>query len=194
MNLLDSIKLAFNLTIRDKKNKYYIIFLSLFTLLIISSLAMTSYIKDFINKSINNNVGFRTIVVPPNYNYDDYGLSILKNNEHILEIYDVTYSGIGLESDFKNQNLNGQISLIYGSKNTLPHVIKGKTFKDGETGVAICPANFYPDDTINDLKVNPKYFVSLDNYYNKEFVVKYFSKKYEGSTLKLWDYMIILKH
>ena len=53
--------------IRNKKNIFYILVLSLVTFLIMASLAISSYLQDFVNKSINCNIGFRTINVNPNY-------------------------------------------------------------------------------------------------------------------------------
>lgn len=180
MKTLSLMKYTIIKIIRNKKNIFFIGILSLCSLLIITSLSISSYINDFIDKSINANVGFRTINVNPNYAYEDLGLEVLENNEHILENYSSKYSGTTLESSFKNDNLNGQIGLLYGSKYTQPTVIKGTSINDDDTGVAICPANFYPDDNINDLTIISSQIITSKYLYNQEFTVTYNSFKYNG--------------
>lgn len=178
------LKYSYIKMIRNRKNIYYILTLVFATILIISSIAVSSYIDDFISKSINNNVGFRTLNVLPNYDYDDYGIKILENNEHILESFNSIYSGITLESSFKNESLNGNITILYGSENNEPDVIMGRKIMNDDTGVAICPKNFYPDDEIDDLKINENLIIKDNELLNKKFILTYESSTYSNGFFK----------
>lgn len=185
MKKSDIYDVAINKIIRNKQNVYYIPILILALLLLIVSLMISKNINLFIDKSQNNNVGFRTLNIPPNYNEKDYGYELLKHTDNIVEIYSSKYSGTTLESNLKNKKVNGKIGLFYGSKNTLPKVEIGTNLDEDSDGYAICPIQFFPDDRINDLKIDPKYILSPSESLNKEFEVYYNSYTLSGNSINI---------
>ena len=69
------------------------------------------------------------------------------------------------------------MGLIYGSINSLPRVIKGRTFKENERNVAICPIKFYPStveaDNLGIPKINKSYMIDGQTILGTTFTVTY---------------------
>ena len=79
MKLKDTIKLNLIHIFRNSKNKYYILASVILCTLLLFILSFKTNMYNYINNTIIENVGFRTILIGPNYNYDDYGLNTIKN-------------------------------------------------------------------------------------------------------------------
>lgn len=182
MKLSDAIKYSYIKIIRDKKNIYFVLLMSCCSFLLIISIAFMIIMQNKINYDIKNDIGYRTIYVFPNdkemqnhyndKNYD-YGYDKIMMLDHINEILPSEYRGYSITSEtFKSDKYNGAISLIYGSKSFLPEVVYGRTINPDETGVAICPINFYPSITNNLVSIKKEDYLDGKNYLNSEFTIQ----------------------
>lgn len=135
-----------------------------------------------IDYEIENDIGFRSLFVYANgeeldkhYNDKDYdyGFDKILKIDHVVEMYDSEYSGYSVVTqDFKDKTHDGYLLLAYGSNNTLPKVIEGKKFKEDDTGVAICPINFYPSLIGESLSIKEEDYIDGRDYINKIFKIK----------------------
>ncbi len=180
MNKGDCLKYSLIKVFRNRKNLYLAIIFSICTIM---TLIVTTYKNIKINtldNLIKSDLGFRTIVVSanaeeyikhsddPNY---DYGFNKILENKHVLDIYNMNYYSYAIKSPtFESENYNGLIELIYGSKITLPKVLVGKTISEEDTGVAICPLNFYP--SIDYETKNYNKFIDGNQILNSTFEVE----------------------
>ena len=79
-----------------------------------------------------------------------------------------------VETDLANENIDGVIEFLYGSEQALPNIVAGRTFKENEENVAICPMKFYPDGKTL-LKMNDKYLIDGNDLLDKELTINYYS-------------------
>lgn len=180
MKLNDLLKFSFKKTIRERSNKILLILFTLFTLLIMISTMFEKNFTNYIENTITNNIGFRSILVSLDFSAQDYGLSKLEKTEHIISIYNSKYSYASVESSFANEQLDGSLVLNYGDKEILPANIVGETISAKDTGVAVCPINFYPSSEAYNLFIDDKNIISGYDLLNKEFSVKYYSYIFDG--------------
>ena len=182
MKLKDSINYAFTKAIRNKKNIYFIIILMICAVLLLGSLYYKTIFIKLNQKYNDNNVLYRNILISPNQDelydhyYDknyDYGYNKVLEINHVQEIYNLKYNAFEIKSPtFKNNNYSGVIELLYGSEYSLPKKIIGKSFKSTDTGVAICPKNFYPSQLSN-INFNSKnIFLQHKDLINKTFEIE----------------------
>ena len=166
---------------RHKENIYFILIMAIFTIILLTALNVYYNINSFIDKSINSNIGFRTISVSPKFDYDDLGQDELSKINHVIEVYSSFYDSAVIESDLTINGLDGKVELLYGTNNTIPDIVYGTTItKKGET---VCPINFYPDSSIYSSKINESKILPNEKYLNKTFNVKYYSYEFIGNRL-----------
>ena len=166
---------------RHKENIYFILIMAIFTIILLTALNVYYNINSFIDKSINSNIGFRTISVSPKFDYDDLGQDELSKINHVIEVYSSFYDSAVIESDLTINELDGKVELLYGTNNTIPDIVYGTTItKKGET---VCPINFYPDSSIYSSKINESKILPNEKYLNKTFNVKYYSYEFIGNRL-----------
>ena len=166
---------------RHKENIYFILIMVIFTIILLTALNVYYNINSFIAKSINSNIGFRTISVSPKFDYDDLGQDELSKINHVIEVYSSFYDSAVIESDLTINGLDGKVELLYGNNNTIPDIVYGTTItKKGET---VCPINFYPDSSVYSSKINESKILPNEKYLNKTFNVKYYSYEFIGNRL-----------
>ena len=166
---------------RHKENIYFILIMAIFTIILLTALNVYYNINSFIDKSINSNIGFRTISVSPKFDYDDLGQDELSKINHVIEVYSSFYDSAVIESDLTINELDGKVELLYGTNNTIPDIVYGTTItKKGET---VCPINFYPDSSVYSSKINESKILPNEKYLNKTFNVKYYSYEFIGNRL-----------
>lgn len=163
-------------------------------------LGITFFIYNFRNlyiDTIQKNISFRTLSVSPKVDFEyfeenkeslrwneylenayDKAINELLKINHVQEVYNQEYRNIfPEESSFKNDYLDGRMGLLYGSINSLPRVIKGRTFKENERNVAICPIKFYPStveaDNLGIPKINKSYMIDGQTILGTTFTVTY---------------------
>lgn len=181
MTIIEMIRFSLLRIKRYKENIYFILIMAIFTIILLTALNVYYNINSFIDKSINSNIGFRTISVSPKFDYDDLGQDELSKINHVIEVYSSFYDSAVIESDLTINGLDGKVELLYGTNNTIPDIVYGTTItKKGET---VCPINFYPDSSVYSSKINESKILSNEKYLNKTFNVKYYSYEFIGNRL-----------
>ena len=181
MTIIEMIRFSLLRIKRHKENIYFILIMAIFTIILLTALNVYHNINSFIDKSINSNIGFRTISVSPKFDYNDLGQDELSKINHVIEVYSSFYDSAVIESDLTINGLDGKVELLYGTNNTIPDIVYGTTItKKGET---VCPINFYPDSSVYSSKINESKILPNEKYLNKTFNVKYYSYEFIGNRL-----------
>ena len=181
MTIIEMIRFSLLRIKRHKENIYFILIIAIFTIILLTALNVYHNINSFIDKSINSNIGFRTISVSPKFDYDDLGQDELSKINHVIEVYSSFYDSAVIESDLTINGLDGKVELLYGTNNTIPDIVYGTTItKKGET---VCPINFYPDSSVYSSKINESKILPNEKYLNKTFNVKYYSYEFISNRL-----------
>jgi hypothetical protein len=181
MTIIEMIRFSLLRIKHHKENIYFILIMAIFTIILLTALNVYYNINSFIDKSINSNIGFRTISVSPKFDYDDLGQDELSKINHVIEVYSSFYDSAVIESDLTINGLDGKVELLYGTNNTIPDIVYGTTItKKGET---VCPINFYPDSSVYSSKINESKILPNEKYLNKTFNVKYYSYEFIGNRL-----------
>lgn len=181
MTIIEMIRFSLLRIKRHKENIYFILIMAIFTIILLTALNVYHNINSFIDKSINSNIGFRTISVSPKFDYDDLGQDELSKINHVIEVYSSFYDSAVIESDLTINGLDGKVELLYGTNNTIPDIVYGTTItKKGET---VCPINFYPDSSVYSSKINESKILPNEKYLNKTFNVKYYSYEFISNRL-----------
>lgn len=173
--------------VRDKKKKFLILIFTICTILTLIILSFRSMFLTYINNSITKNIGFRSLTVTPDFDKKNYGLDELWTIEHVVDIYSSQLLFVSLESSFANDNFDGYITFLYGGKHSLPLNVIGSSFSESDQGVAICPINFYPSNSIYKLKMDDSKILNGHNLLNTSFEVKYYSYEFDGLIFKEKD-------
>ena len=182
--LIDFIKLSFIKFIRNKKNIFYVLILSIFTVILLSLITFEKSLVNYIDNFIVKNIGFRTLSVSPKNSSKDLGYSELVNIEHVVDVHSANYDTASVESSFKTEDLDGYVDFVYANQNTLPNVIIGEKFNASDTGVAICPIDFLPSSEAYNLLVSESKILSGYKLLNSSFEAYYFSY--------IFDYIYLL--
>ena len=181
MTIIEMIRFSLLRIKRHKENIYFILIIAIFTIILLTALNVYHNINSFIDKSINSNIGFRTISVSPKFDYDDLGQDELSKINHVIEVYSSFYDSAVIESDLTINGLDGKVELLYGTNNTIPDIVYGTTItKKGET---VCPINFYPDSSVYSSKINESKILPNEKYLNKTFNIKYYSYEFISNRL-----------
>ena len=181
MTIIEMLRFSLLRIKRHKENIYFILIMAIFTIILLTALNVYYNINSFIDKSINSNIGFRTISVSPKFDYNDLGQDELSKINHVIEVYSSFYDSAVIESDLTINGLDGKVELLYGTNNTIPDIVYGTTItKKGET---VCPINFYPDSSVYSSKINQSKILPNEKYLNKTFNVKYYSYEFIGNRL-----------
>lgn len=181
--LIDFIKLSFIKFIRNKKNIFYVLILSIFTVILLSLITFEKSLVNYIDNFIVKNIGFRTLSVSPKNSIKDLGYSELVNIEHVVDVHSANYDTASVESSFKTEDLDGYVDFVYANQNTLPNVIIGEKFNASDTGVAICPIDFLPSSEAYNLLVSESKILSGYKLLNSSFEAYYFSYIFDGKRM-----------
>lgn len=181
--IIDFLKLSFIRLFRNKKNAFYVIALSLFTVVLLSLLTFKNSLINYIDNFIIKNIGFRTISVSPRDDVEDFGYSDLISINHVQDVHSANYDTASVESTFKSDELDGYIDLVYANYSILPTNVVGEKFDADDTGFAICPIDFLPSSEAFNLLVDEKKFLSGYELLNTSFQINYYSYLFDGKRL-----------
>lgn len=181
--IIDFLKLSFIRLFRNKKNAFYVIVLSLFTVVLLSLLTFKNSLINYIDNFIIKNIGFRTISVSPRDDVEDFGYSDLISINHVQDVHSANYDTASVESTFKSDELDGYIDLVYANYSILPTNVVGEKFDADDTGFAICPIDFLPSSEAFNLLVDEKNFLSGYELLNTSFQINYYSYLFDGKRL-----------
>lgn len=180
MNGKDYFRIACLLLYKEKKKFFYTFIIFLGCATSIAILLFNRNVETLLDKGLANIIGFRTLCVSQRDQFDDIDeekriekdLNDLLSINHVVDAYEGNYrETIITKSDFANESLDGTITLLRGTSKTLPNIVAGRGFEDGEKGVAICPVWFYP--TSNPTLVNSEELIDGTTLLGKTFEVKY---------------------
>lgn len=170
-----------------KKTIIYSIFIV--SLSIISIFFINSYIKtynNYLNSSMYENNYFKSLVVGKENESNAKIMSDLKSMEYVLNVSHIYSHQLALTSNFfKTDKANGDIWVFNSNNKTLPKVINGTNFPDDENYYMICPENFYPsisEENIYNLNIKEK--IDLSKYLNKDIPFYYSGLSVDPNTLK----------
>lgn len=164
---------------RNKANMILIVIFTLCSFALVGGFLFGSnYIKMY-SEDLEKNIYGRTIMIVPKESIrDDYLIngkeykydfnSILKI-KHVQAAYNANVDTSGYTS-LKDDEYNGFVGLRYGNESVLTRVIEGSKFSSDDTGVVICPYNFYPDS--KDITLETKYY-DKDKLLNTSFEFPY---------------------
>lgn len=181
--IIDFLKLSFIRLFRNKKNAFYVIALSLFTVVLLSLLTFKNSLINYIDNFIIKNIGFRTISVSPRDDVEDFGYSDLISINHVQDVHSANYDTASVESTFKSDELDGYIDLVYANYSILPTNVVGEKFDADDTGFAICPIDFLPSSEAFNLLVDEKKILSGYELLNTSFQINYYSYLFDGKRL-----------
>ena len=181
--IIDFLKLSFIRLFRNKKNAFYVIVLSLFTVVLLSLLTFKNSLINYIDNFIIKNIGFRTISVSPRDDVEDFGYSDLISINHVQDVHSANYDTASVESTFKSDELDGYIDLVYANYSILPTNVVGEKFDADDTGFAICPIDFLLSSEAFNLLVDEKKFLSGYELLNTSFQINYYSYLFDGKRL-----------
>ncbi len=183
MRIRDFWDIIFRRLKRNRYNTNYIItsaFLFIFILLI---LFFKSNFVNYITTTITENISARTISVFNNSQSMDDMYEKISAISHVEYVYSSKYDSISVNSSFANDDFDGVISLKIGNEYTLPTNIYGESINLNDTGVAVCPINFYPSSEASDLIVDNSLLIDGRDLLNTTFEVSYYSYKLEGENI-----------
>ena len=141
--------------VRNKKNIFLIIlFLICFILVNFTIIYYQNHIYK-LNKSINDSIEGRTIMINPktsiiqnmtdeefnNYKYD---YDKINSVNYVIASFPSRISGGGYDTSLKDDYYDGRIGLKYGSDKILTMDVIGRKMSEEERNVMICPIKFFP--------------------------------------------------
>ena len=149
MKLKDIIKHAKNKVLREKKNIYFVLIITICTVVVIGVYTYKNMFMKSVNNTIENDSNYRNILIFPRpedvdkYGNDyEYTFEDIYEIDHVVDIYSLRRNEF-LSLDVKTYE-DGTINFVRGTEYTLPKDVIGETFSEDDTGVAVCPIDFYP--------------------------------------------------
>ena len=157
MKSKDYLKFIFLDMNREKNNLIYVFAVFILVILSLTLFVYRHNTERFINFSLTKSIGYRSLVtefrVPLGISPDssqlkefmEKDIEELLKIEHVVDAFDSSHWETVVTSDFKNERVDGTITLLRGTPDILPPLVAGRSFEENETGVAICPRYFYPN-------------------------------------------------
>ena len=203
MNFKDLFKTSFINTVRNKKNISYVLLMTFCSLITLLILFFGTNLLNLVNHDLINSNGYRTFYVFPKYDDEKFSnysskdkrkeidklrtntIEEIKKYKYISQVVKTEYNEFFVTTtDFKSK---GNVTMLYSNSNNLPKLVKGRTFKNQERKVAICPVNFFPDlleqkniGVLGIPLIKKTDLFSINDLLNKEITISY--DKYEKST------------
>ncbi len=165
---------------RDKNNIFFIILLVISTIMLIGSITFNKNFNEYIEENINKNINFRVLSVSNKQDEADLGKEELLSIEHVQDVYSSVYGTFLIDSNFANEDLDGKITPQYLPKSTVIHSLIGSQIGENDTGVAIIPKDFYPDNSVYEYNINAKNIIDGESLIGKEFTITYYTRKFEN--------------
>ena len=183
MSIRDKLEFVKKNFFRNKKNFYVLLQFVICSLVLMLAMTFKDNFHNLITETLSQNIGFRSLSVTVKPEESDFGENELLNVEHVVAVYSSKYDSISLESSFKSNGMDGYLDLLYSDNSIIPDVLYGEKMDENDTGVAICPLNFYPDSRAYDLFVNYDNIMNGRELIGSNFQVEYYSYKYDGESL-----------
>lgn len=152
MKISDSIVYSFKKLIRNKKNIFYSLVLTVTSLLLLFTLSFSRAFFKYIDSDSTNILDKRKILVSKRADVasDDFinkNIESIRKIEHIDEAIPDNSAYPVVVPELKNDNQSGDLFFIHGSEFMLPENVIGEKFTSNDTGVAICPIYMFTGDT-----------------------------------------------
>lgn len=183
MNIKETVDISYKKIWRNKQLLYHCLAVSFCVIVLIAIFIFNNNVSRFINASENSNIEFRTLSIPPKSYEKDFGLSEIQNINHVEYVYNSLYGRTTIDTDLKTDKVDGMINLKITSDNYLEQLVGKNVLKNTDSGVIICPKNFYPDSNVIDLKINEKEMLNGNDFIGKDITVNYFTRKLKGSII-----------
>ena len=164
----DLTKIRIKRTFRDKSNNYVLIINLICSFVLFCVLLFIVNLNNYVEKSINSNIGFRTLSVPPDIVYKNIDYSKINQIKDVVMVYDSGYNMITIETSFKNDKYDGLLNFVFDPEN--------KYLSQESNGVAVCPQNFYPDSNVG-LNLKNEDIIDGNSLIGKEFTITYIVNK-----------------
>jgi ABC-type antimicrobial peptide transport system permease subunit len=188
MSIKDYFKMSLLNLFRDKKKIGYILITFICVILCTALLTFSHNLETLLNVTISKNLGYRSLTTMPRiedpeaevFEYDlEKDVKDLLSIEHVVDVFSQNYRNVIIyDTDLKNENLDGAVTLNRATSKTLPLIIAGRGFEEGERGVAICPKKFYP--STDPLFINKDYLLDGYKLLNTTFNVEFYNYISDG--------------
>lgn len=181
----NNIRISSMISLRNK-NKYFNIFI--ISILLFVAIVLSSYLKsmnNYIEEDIFKSVYYKMITI--NLEDDKYNLNDAKEKikkiDHVINVTNsYSHSNILFSEELKSSKLSGDVEILSANNRTIPKIIKGKNFPDNDAYYMICPVNFYPTDSIDDIKKMTSYDkYDISKKLNNKIIFKYMSNNEKQS-------------
>ena len=152
--------LSYKYLFRNKKSIFSFILIGLVMSLSILVGTYNATAKNYLKNGIKENWKFKTLYVTPNSQYNNnqnYNIEQLEKVEHIEAVFKEYGYQNGMEIDtFKTNKLSGIVELYAATNKILPKIVDGTNFPNHDKNYMICPKNFYPNGSSNEIISLPR--------------------------------------
>ena len=138
MKLKDIIKHAKNKVLREKKNLYFVLIITICTVVIIGACTFQNVFVGSLNNSLENDSMYNNILIFPRsedvdkYGYDyEYTFEDIYGIDHVVDIYSLDRNAY-YSTDITTYE-DGAIDFVRGTEYTLPKDIIGESFSEDDT-------------------------------------------------------------
>lgn len=184
----DLVNLSLKNVIRNKKNIFNVLLLSMFIILIIFVFSLDKSFNSYLKNGIEKNISYRTLFVN-NLSNDklDTFFKNLNSINHVVAVFpDSQYLTAISFSKIGNTDLKGSFLLQGAQKNTAPEVAFGTNLSESDPNSIICPINFYPKDNVDELNsINKNTIINMNSFLNKKIIIDSNFKINDGKTNEL---------
>lgn len=159
-----------------------VIILIIVSIITITILSFNNTIDNYINKGIMEDIKYRTFFVDTDVNENnDQVINKISKIEHIISaVEDTAYSTI-LNISSNDKSLVGSIILKGTNTNAISNIIAGRTIENNNE--IICPVNFYPDENLDNKKININKLINMNDYLGEKINAN-FSQIIDFDTMK----------
>lgn len=189
--MIPHIGFIFKRNIRDRKNIYYIIMMSLCSLLLLCALLFYHMYNYSEKWDRANNIYYRQLMVSPGYDQAmkffenskyDFHMEKMLEIEHIVDIHESDYDTVALKNIVLDDNVHGDIvGLNYGNHKIIPKVIQGESFDTNDKNVLVCPNKMYLYSYNYSDEVRKKEIINTRKYIGKtikgDYNIRYYDEK-----------------
>lgn len=184
----DLVNLSLKNVVRNKKNIFNILLLSMFIILIIFVFSLDKSFNSYLKNGIEKNISYRTLFVN-NLSNDklDTFFKNLNSINHVVAVFpDSQYLTAISFSKIGNTDLKGSFLLQGAQKNTAPEIAFGTNLSESDPNGIICPINFYPKDNVDELNsINKNTIINMNSFLNKKIIIDSNFKINDGKTNEL---------
>ncbi len=147
---------------------------------------------NYIQKDTYDQLVFRNLYIESDTTSEEE-MEVLRNIDHVSNVtYMYEYSEIAEIENIQTNNIPGYINIYEANNKSLPKIVEGTNFLDNEGYYMVCPANFYPntsEEEIRKYSIDDK--IDLQKNINTDISLKYMGNLY--SLYKIEDYIFSTK-